>query len=302
MCKVGGGANRCTMSDSAHIKEDHRKRVSYQAHLHSMTSDEWAKSFPEQASRLEAQQKAEFQKKGIPTSQQLMRRKKVSLPTQSVSEEEAVSHYKSHIETMAPEENLDALIQYSGLSYIDINQGLRDGKSMEELNPHDKRRVERMDDAFSKCSYAVPKGAKLYRYVQLEDNQSPSEWVDKHFVDGVMEDRGFMSTTLSPEHAVTMAEQKRLQAGYNRKKKRFVILEVEAEKGIPVSPHYGEGSLQRLEQELILPRGLSFAVSSQSTLTHEFPGRRLESEHTIVDLTGTKASLPMFSISQVSHS
>lgn len=118
------------------------------------------------------------------------------------------------------------------------------------------KHIKNLDSAINK-HYENNKGEKktLYRYLSLDKNTDVNEFIKEHFQEGgEYSDTGFMSTT----------EDIAFIAGYAKKHSRnrkFVILEIETDKGISVQKDEERiGNIQSFEKERLLPRDMKFTV------------------------------------------
>lgn len=143
--------------------------------------------------------------------------------------------------------HVNALEDYAGMDYYDINKALRNG---DELPPRLQNVVAQLDEVFSivkpEHSYVTYRGEQL----TLESGQIPEQVISaRFFPQSIVESKAFFSTSLNPSVAAHFA-------GTDNVEKVSVVLEVHAKTGI---------SLQGLEDapledEMLLPRGSKFVV------------------------------------------
>lgn len=153
------------------------------------------------------------------------------------------------IERRITKAQVEALTDYKGEEYFDINHYLR-GKDVENIEDlkNTKRLIKHMDDAFSK---ATPLPDDIYVYRGM--NSERMEKLAKKMIGKSIDDKAFTSTTLSRD-----AADKFLGGGSGR-----VMMKIKVPKGksgiyIENIAKFGDQN----EYEFLLPRNAKFSIDS----------------------------------------
>lgn len=151
--------------------------------------------------------------------------------------QESVETYTNMAKSPYSKSELDALSSYRGLSSGSINNALREGGS---LTGQTGERIAAMDSAFRTVT-PLPEGVTVFRGL----GSTRLEWK----VGNIVEDRGFMSTTLSEN----------LAKGWSSNKGALLEIRVPAgSKAIQISGVSGISA----EAELLLPRSSMLRIVS----------------------------------------
>jgi len=168
-------------------------------------------------------------------------------------------------------EERQALSDYAGQAYVDVNESLRTGAKM---TPENRLLVETMDDAFEKAS--TDHEMTVYRSVvsgfwqPLVGNVKPGD---------VVTDKSYTSTTTNPEGV-----------------KRFGshTVEIKVPKGAKAIPMDGISKYEH-ESEVVLGRGTQFEVVSttpQKTVLRVIPAGTIGKDETMTAVLAANSAIP----------
>lgn len=188
--------------------------------------------------------------------------KKKNPLSSSLFDEETV---KSLLQEMAAENekmmmqmsNREKNVLYSyRISGSDLNKCLRNptGDSKKANGLDAMEQAKELDAIIEKFGNPTGKVRKLYRYIELDEDQDAAEYVRENFKSTSYSDSAFMSTTEDLSFILGRA--------FQRYDKNFVVLEVETADGISIQmdPEEVQGDIQSFEKERLLPRDLKFDV------------------------------------------
>jgi hypothetical protein len=153
-----------------------------------------------------------------------------------------------------------AVYAYTNLNYIDIRHRIYGGELIHEQNASKvDAMIGNIDTALLKAT-PPDEPRELYRGVSLPDHVAPEDvnsYLAENFpTGGVISQKNFMSTSLSPSLASTFMEK-------NQKRSNGVLIQILSKKGAPLG-----GKLSCLgngEMEVLMPREAKFKVAEVVT-------------------------------------
>lgn len=165
-----------------------------------------------------------------------------------------------------------ALHFYSGNGAEKINNLLRETATEKEMSKISKQTgyeiakeitpiLDNLMKEHDRGENKEPK--KLYRYIEIPENTNIDEYIQENFENtDEYTDKAFISTTEDPEHIAGFIH------AYGQKKK-YVLLEIETNKGISLQdkPEEMSGRLTSFEKERLLPRDMKFSIESINETT-----------------------------------
>lgn len=222
--------------------------------------------------------------------------------------------YNSLSSALSEDQQL-ALQRYTVVGYQTVNDELRGereyryrakkfGKKDEFRDQRIAREIELLDSCFRDAEPAkleVP----LYRYYQVPAGVTEKDFVNVLTQDGGLRDKGYVSTTLRPDHALASIARKRKRDSAVK----HVMLEIWTPQGIvPGQPpsqtptrHSASTSVQELESEILLPRDQRLRVVGTGQVKHQFEEEPIETRMMNAHLKGTRISVPLIRLVDESY-
>jgi hypothetical protein len=162
---------------------------------------------------------------------------------------EANAFLKRTTQEFMPGEWRDALAQYQGFLYEDINYQLRTGQE----SPYVSK--DKIDPLIKNIDLAMNK-ARLIDSVQVFRGIT-GDIVDQLKPGNIVQDKGFMSTSMLKDVA------SRFLGGIGADATRLAIVSINVPKGYQaLSPHFAGKTTQNTEQELLLKRNTKLKITS----------------------------------------
>lgn len=180
-------------------------------------------------------------------------------PEESKSFVEALHSEAMAYRGLLTEEEYDAIHNYTLFGFERVNPHLRGMdydhnifESKEESLARTERQIELMDSAFQK---AQPKDRVVYRYAKSFDGSHPKDFAKALKTQGRLKEPSYLSTSASIDWPL-------FEKVDNPKEPR-VIFEIATRSGMAIQPKaYSQpGHIQSMENEVLLPRGMTFEVA-----------------------------------------
>lgn len=201
-----------------------------------------------------------------------------------------------------------ALQRYGMVGYEEVNGFLRktknwDGESFSSGSPERKAELtERVKKDIKHIESALAKAPRtnrvtpVYRYYKIPNGVSTKEYIDDVLISaGGHKDKGFVSTTAKPEHALAAISKKGETTGLDG----YVLMEIWTNQGGSMQRynHNGGGNVQSQENEVLLPRNTGMRHMETGTMRHTFEEEPVEHKGGISynrpSIVGRKLSIPV---------
>lgn len=198
----------------------------------------------------------------------------------------------------------NAVVQYSMNGYIGINGVLRGTKGWHHSSliqkahlQQEKQRVQEqvtsIDTALEKAP-ATERNQPLYRYYKVPDGVPVDRYVKEILLaTGGHKDKGFLSTTANPLHALAAIYKRNDSLDLNG----YVVMEIWTRRGASLQrdEEARPGDVQSQEQEVLLPRNMGLRFLESGKMRHQFDEVPVELENRFNNrsIIGRKLSVPL---------
>lgn len=308
MCKLKSEGGRCHYADIISvIRRKHRRRNPgiREDRLAKLVREDIATN-PELAWH-EAQRHANAQwtppKWSVPESLTKDMHPVGSLPKSTPTVQELYDQNEVWMNALNKKER-NAIVQYSMNGYIEVNGVLRGTKGWHHSSliqkahlPQEKQRVQEqvtsIDTALEKAS-GTGRNQPLYRYYKVPDGVPVDRYVKEILLPaGGHKDKGFLSTTANPLHALAAIYKRNDSLDLNG----YVVMEIWTQRGASLQrdDEARPGDVQSQEQEILLPRNTGLRFLESGRMRHQFDEVPVELENRFNNrsVIGRKLSVPL---------
>lgn len=308
MCKLKADGGRCRYADMISIiRRKHRRRNPgiREDKLDKLVREDIAAN-PELAWH-EAQRHNNAQwtppKWSVPESLTKDMHPVGALPKSTPTVQELYDQNEVWMEALDKKER-NAVVQYSMNGYIGINGVLRGTKGwhhssliqksqLQQESQRMKEQAATIDAALEKAP-ATERNQPLYRYYKVPDGVPVDRYVEEILLPtGGHKDKGFLSTTANPLHALAAIYKRNDSLDLNG----YVVMEIWTRRGASLQrdEEARPGDVQSQEQEVLLPRNMGLRFLESGKMRHQFDEVPVELENRFNNrsIIGRKLSVPL---------
>lgn len=202
-----------------------------------------------------------------------------SLPTSIPTCQELYEQNERWMDTLLNKKEHNAVAQYSMYGYVGINGVLRGTKGwhhssliqksqLQQESQRMKEQAATIDAALEKAP-TTERNYPLYRYYKIPDGVPVDRYVNELLLPtGGHKDKGFLSTTANPLHALAAIYKHNESTGLQG----YVLLEIWTQRGASLqrSEEARPGDVQSQEQEILLPRNMGLRFLESGKMRHQF--------------------------------
>lgn len=194
------------------------------------------------------------------------RGERLSGPENSAALARELHEEYEQLKTKITEEQASQLHNYSMFGFERVNPLLRGMPlqitafdSEEEALERTREQVKAIDAVFSS---ATEKQRTVYRYVKAPEGLTVKEAVEQLREKGSYTELAYMSTSASVDYP--------LYEVLENPKDRLFLLELATDRGVAIQPkaRHQPGHIQSMENEILLPRGMTFEVAGVELRKH----------------------------------